>query len=35
MDANGGPLSVRIARGKPNSAKTRSNTGRTPSPLER
>ena len=33
VEANGGPLSVRIARGKPNSSKTRSNTGRTPSPV--
>jgi hypothetical protein len=33
VDANGTPLSVRIARGNPYSRKRRSKTGRTPVPL--
>lgn len=32
-DAKGTPLSVRIARGRPNSRKVRSKTGRAPRPL--
>ena len=32
-EANGTPLSVRMARGRPYSRNSRSKTGRTPSPL--
>jgi hypothetical protein len=31
VEANGAPLSVRIARGRPTSRNSRSNTGRAPS----